>query len=669
MCGFAGMVDVKTQRTRDERLSILHTMADAIVHRGPDDSGYWIDPAGPASLAFRRLAILDLTPQGRQPMLSADGRYVLMFNGEIYNHLELRRELESSVAFRGRSDTEVMLAAFGRWGLEGALPRFVGMFAAALWDIQRRTLHLVRDRFGKKPLYYGWQKGALIFGSEVKALRAHPDFDASIDTEAVRDYLRFSCVPGERSIYAGVSKVRPGTISSFEFGSRVRAETRTYWSLESTVRRGRKAPFTGTHGEAVSILEGLLRDAVKIRMVADVPLGAFLSGGIDSTSIVALMQSESSQRVKTFTIGFSELNYNESEHASAIATHLGTAHEELQLNPSDVLDVIPSIPAIYDEPFADSSQIPTFLVSRMARRHVTVALSGDGGDELFGGYHRHFLARSLSNVLRVVPPLHRRVAAGVVMSLSPRTWDQILNPLNRLVPRRYRRQLSGERLHKLASVLKVRSHDDLHAALVSCWRDPDDVMNVEIDGPCRTDETDSVLDCLGPAERFMYLDTVGYLRDDILVKIDRAAMAVSLETRAPFLDHRVAEFAWTLPLSAKIRGWQGKRILRDILDRYVPRALVDRPKTGFGIPIGQWLRGALRPWAEEMLDERRLRADGLLRPEPIRQAWSEHLNGGRDHESRLWNVLMLQAWLHDQRSRTAERSMRARLVVPATGSG
>jgi asparagine synthase (glutamine-hydrolysing) len=618
-------------------------MADTLRHRGPDDQGVWTDPDAGVALGFRRLSILDLSPTGHQPMSSGDGRYVVVYNGEIYNFQDLREELEKRGAhFRGTSDTEVLLEGCSCWGPEATIPRLWGMFAIALWDRQERTLLLARDRLGKKPLYY-WQDGAtFLFGSELKALRAHPSFSAEIDRDALAAYLRFGYVPAPLCIYRNAHKLPQGCMAVVHAGHP--PETRPYWDARQVVRDGLRGRLDLSDGEAADQLDTLLRDAVARRMIADVPLGAMLSGGFDSSTVVALMQAQSSRPVRTFTIGFHEAAYNEAEDAKEVARHLGTDHTELYVTPREALDVIPRLPTLYDEPFADSSQIPTFLVSALARRHVTVALSGDGGDELFGGYTRYQWADAIWRRVRRLPLGVRGGVARAIKAWPPERWDSLYGAVKWAVPGRVRQTLPGDKAHKLAELLTADRPDTLYHRLVSLWKSPCELV---VGGQ----EPASVL--LDPAvrelvpdftERMMLLDLVTYLPDDILVKVDRASMGVSLEARCPLLDHRVVEWVWRLPNRFKNRDGQSKWLLRKVLGRYVPPELVERPKMGFGVPIDAWLRGPLREWAEELLDEGRMWEQGLLRPEPIRAAWAGHLSGRRNDQYRLWAVLMFQAW-------------------------
>lgn len=649
MCGITGFWDALPRSNTEEMQAIAQRMSNALIHRGPDDAGTWIDTHLGIALGHRRLSIVDLSPEGHQPMLSTDGRYIIVFNGEIYNFLELRRELESlGNRVRGRSDTAVMLASFSQWGLVEAIKRFNGMFAFALWDRQERVLHLGRDRLGEKPLYYGWIGNTFLFGSELKALKAHPNFAAEINRDALTLFLRFNCVPAPYSIYQNIYKLPPGTFLTWN-GTTARPTPTPYWSAKEVAQLGVAKPLIEPEAEIVAQLEALLRDAVGLRMVADVPLGAFLSGGIDSSTVVALMQAQSSQPVKTFTIGFCEDAYNEAQYSKAVAQHLGTDHTEFYVTPKQALAVIPKLPTLYDEPFSDASQIPTFLVSQLARADVTVTLSGDGGDELFAGYNRHFWGRSIWQKIGWIPKTVRTPAAHALTSLSPQTWNRGFTYLNALLPAKFKQRTPGYNLHKLAEILAVPDPEAMYTGLVSHWKDPEALVIGACEPQTILSDRQSWAKLPDFTQRMLYLDTVTYLPDDILVKVDRASMGVSLEARVPLLDHRVVEFAWRVPLSMKIRNGQGKWLLRQVLYKYVPSHLVDRPKTGFGIPIDHWLRGSLRDWAEALLDETRLREEGFFNPQPIRQKWAEHLAGERDWQYYLWDVLMFQAWLEKNR--------------------
>ena len=645
MCGLTGFWHAEAGH--DALSGVATAMATRIAHRGPDDHGVWVDEAAGIALAHRRLSIVDLSAAGHQPMLSASGRYVLAYNGEVYNHLDLRRDLDAAGTappWRGHSDTETLLACIEAWGVEATLKRSVGMFAFALWDRQARTLVLARDRAGEKPLYYGWQGDVLLFGSELKALRAHPAFNAAVDRGALALLLRHNYIPAPCSIHQGIAKLPPGTWLTLRQGEHD-AAPRAYWSLAEVAERGMADPFAGSDAEAVDELARLMGKAVAGQQVADVPLGALLSGGIDSSLVTALMQAQGRGRVRTFTIGFDEKAYDEATHARAVADHLGTEHTELRLSACDGLGLFPQLPSMYDEPFADSSQLPTHLVMKLARQHVTVALSGDAGDEFFGGYNRYFLGPRAWRRIGWMPAPLRHAVGAALTALPAHTLNALAGPL----ARRLGVAQPGDKAHKLGRRLaKVSDMDDLFVSLVKEWPDAEGMV---VDGhipPNLLDNRSAWPTLEDPVARMMALDGLTYLPDDILVKVDRAAMAVSLETRAPFLDRDVMEFAWRLPMHMKLRDGKGKWILRQLLDRHVPRALIDRPKMGFGIPLDQWLRGPLREWAGGLLAEDRLRREGYLRPEAITRTWQAHQRGEGSFGYRLWSVLMFQAWLEEQ---------------------
>ena len=659
MCGIAGILDRSSEDLRME----IAPMVKALHHRGPDAAGTWIDERNSLALGHTRLSIIDLSSGGNQPMVSASGRYVLTYNGEVYNFLDLRRELNrSGHKFHGHSDTEVMLAAFEHWGVEESLGRFIGMFAFGIWDRAERRLTLVRDRLGKKPLYFGWMGSTFLFGSELKALRAHPGFHESINRDVLALYLRYGYVPAPYCIYRNLYQLMPGSVlgisadrahlasefSPFPESEQVRWKPIRYWSARAVVERGCGQVSPMSQEDAIGELDRLLRESVRMRMVADVPLGAFLSGGVDSSTVVALMQAQSTQPVRTFTIGFREEEFNEARHAKAVAAHLGTDHTELYVTAQDAMAVIPRLPQLYDEPFADASQIPTFLVSELTRRHVTVSLSGDGGDELFGGYTRYFRCQLIWNRLMTMPTQVRRSLAFGIRSVSPAQWTTLVRYLTPLLPKRLRMTLPGDKLYKLSNLLMMAKPETLYHRLLSLWDNPTAVVLGAVEPLTAVTDPAQWASVPGLIEQMMYLDTRTYMPDDLLVKVDRASMGVSLEVRTPLLDHRVVEWAWQLPTSLKVRDGEGKWALREVLYKYVPRRLVDRPKMGFGVPIDSWLRGPLRAWAESLLDEKRLRDEGFLDPAPIRQRWADHLSGQRDWQYSLWTVLMFQAWRDQQ---------------------
>lgn len=663
MCGLTGAWD--TQFNSDMGAHVTE-MANAIIHRGPDDSGVYSDFGNGFAMAHRRLSIIELTAAGHQPMVSNSGNLIIVFNGEIYNHIDIRNELNAAGAapiWRGHSDTETLLAAFERWGIEPTLQRCVGMFAIAVWDKSKDELTIARDRFGEKPLYYGWINSgdhkAFVFGSELKSIRAFPGFAGKICREALNSYLRFMYVPAPRSIYQGIYKLEAGCLLTIKNNppssppgllmqpgdSHGSLHLRRWWSLAETVERASQSIITNEE-DALTQLRSSLSDAVRIQSLADVPLGAFLSGGVDSSTIVALMQSQANRAVKTFTIGFDEAGFDESPHALAVANYLGTEHHEMRVSAKVVQDVVPIIPWMYDEPFADSSQVPTHLVCRAAKQHVTVALSGDAGDELFGGYNRYFWGPRIWNRLSWLPMPIRRSLGKILQTIPVSAWDKITAPLTRSTTGV---SMLGDKFHKLGRRLEnVRTMDDLYLSLVTEWQSTDSlVLGLEKKTPFLPISLQQHnLPYAGASEdqlRMMYRDSLTYLTDDILCKVDRAAMATSLETRVPFLDHRVVELAWRLPLGMKIRGTESKWALRQILYQHVPRELIERPKAGFAIPIGQWLRGPLRAWAENLLNPRKIEDQGYLNPEPITIAWNEHL-AGYDRTPQLWAILMWQAW-------------------------
>ncbi len=650
MCGFVGFLR-PGGINKDYGISAVKAMAQTLSHRGPDDSGEWLDQEAGLVFAHRRLSILDLSDAGHQPMLSPQGRYVIVFNGEIYNHLELRRDLEKLNGvfnWRGHSDTETLLAAIERWGIVETLARCIGMFAFALWDCFEKRLTLARDRFGEKPLYYGWQRDSFLFGSELKAFRVHSDFVGELDRNSLCLFFRHKYVPAPYSIYKNIYKLKPGTYVEIEnvgSGKYCVGTPKEYWSLKSVAEQGLASPFCGSDHEAISALEKKLRCAIESQMVADVPLGAFLSGGVDSSTVVALMQQLSNQPIRTFSIGFPDGNYNEANYAAAVAKHLGTSHTELYVTGKEAIDVISLLPSLYDEPFSDSSQIPTYLVANLAKQNVKVALSGDGGDELFCGYERYFWGESIWHSLARIPDSLRARMGGGLNGASNAMALPFLREIGGMLLGKERYSALVEKFQKAGDVMEVTSPEDIYRRLVSHWKAPNKVV---LGGEEYSTPLTQPLAWLKNGdfkERMMYLDGVTYLCDDVLAKVDRAAMGVSLETRVPLLDKRVVEFAWSLPLSLKVRGKHGKWILRQVLYKYVPRELIERKKMGFGAPIGTWLRTSLRDWAEDLLAEQRIKQAGFLNPSPIRRKWEEHLKGKQNWQYYLWDVLMFQCWL------------------------
>ena len=647
MCGIAGFA-LKGGFEADSAEREARAMADAIIHRGPDGSGAWVDGAAGIAMSHRRLSIIDLSSTGAQPMHSDSNRYVISFNGEIYNHNQLRNELSGEgIRWRGTSDTESFLAAVEVWGIERALKKTIGMFAFALWDKKTEELTLARDRMGEKPLYYGNNSGYFFFGSELKALKAHPRFEGIEDIDALPLFLRHGYIPSPYSIYKGIKKLLPGTYLTIPLNSIQQIESVPivhYWSLEETVKDGQSNLFSGTEEEATQELEDLLCKVVKNQSAADVPIGAFLSGGIDSSTVVALMQAQSSRPVKTFTIGFREKGYDEAEHAKAVAKHLGTDHTELYVSPEEAQGVIPQLPALYDEPFADSSQIPTSLISNLTRQHVKVSLSGDGGDELFGGYNRYAWTRKIWNKMKWLPLSARKLIGRIIASQPESRWNSLYHIVSAALPQTLRLRQAGVKIHKLGEIIQEQSPDLIYRSLVSQWKSPGEIIPGS-----KENETFLTKELGGISERdieqrMMFLDGLTYLPDDLLVKVDRAAMGTSLETRIPFLDHRVVELAWRLPLEMKIKSGVGKKPIRKILENHLPRELFDRPKMGFAIPVGDWLRGSLRDWAEDLLSEKQLGDSNVFDVSKIRRVWARHLTEGSGLAYQLWTVLIYQSW-------------------------
>ena len=658
MCGITGVFGTDNLPNTDE---CINRMTNVLIHRGPDDRGTWIDKESGIAFGHRRLSILDLSEAGHQPMHSKCGNFVLSFNGEIYNHLDLRKELEtysennkeSSIAWEGRSDTETLLEGFSHFGIKDTLIKAVGMFAIALWDKDNRKLYLARDRFGEKPLYYGWSNKSFIFGSELKALKEFDSFSNDIDRDSLNIFMRHGYIPSPRSIYKDIYKLEPGILLTIDIeGTDLNHPKKVedslnkdiWWSLsESTIKA--KQDIITDEVLGIEELEKSLINSISLQSIADVPLGAFLSGGLDSSLIVALMQSISSSKINTFSIGFKEEEYNEAKYAKAVAKHLDTNHTELYLSFNDALELIPKLPELFDEPFGDSSQLPTYLVCLMAKKHVTVALSGDAGDELFGGYNRHLQAPKVWKIISCLPTSILNIFSFIILKLPV----GLINQIGLLLPGRYKVIFLGDKLLKfIDGINKFKREEDLYLSLVSEWEDPSSLVldSKEPDSLLRNNSSWPVLSSF--EERMMFLDTSTYLPDDILVKVDRSSMAASLETRVPFLDHRVVEIALRLSLDQKIRNGKGKRILRKILNKYVPEHLIKRPKQGFGIPLAEWLRGPLREWAEKLIDKDRLNKEGYLNSKLVGQRWEEHLSRERNWEHSLWSVLMFQAWLESQ---------------------
>lgn len=647
MCGINGFYSNFSSTFNN----VIVKMNSAISHRGPDTNGTWVDKNSGIVLGHQRLSIIDLSVSGNQPMRSSSGRFTLTYNGEVYNHLEIREELKKSnfnIKWKGLSDTETLLEAIDFWGIEKSLLKIDGMFAFGLWDQKTRCLVLARDRIGEKPLYFGWQgKGknkVFLFGSELKALKVHPQFDGTINRDAIALQLRHKCIPAPYSIYNDIYKLLPGhylQLNEYDLKNNLLPSPKKYWSLTNCAINGNNNQLILSNEEIQKDLETYLKNSVKKQMISDVPLGAFLSGGIDSSTVVALMQSQSNHSVKTFTIGFSENEYDELQYAKKIAKHLGTNHSELYVSPKTAMEVIPKLPTIYDEPFSDSSQIPTFLVSQLAKQHVKVALSGDGGDELFCGYTRHAVSKSFLNISHMIPLTFRKIISNVIKSIPPQKWDK----LSKILPGLNNYSKFGDKIHKGANTLNARTLHDIYYMLCSDWQNPTEIVKNSKEPGTLLTEFRPKLKGLNSQQQMMVLDFITYLPNDILVKVDRAAMSSSLESRMPFLDHKLIEYVWKIPHSLKFRNGKGKWILKQILNQYVPKNLTERPKMGFEIPISSWLRGPLRDWAENLLNKRRLQQEGYFDPELIRDKWAQHLSGDKNWQNDLWNILMFQAWV------------------------
>ncbi|MDX9690686.1 MAG: asparagine synthase (glutamine-hydrolyzing) [Alphaproteobacteria bacterium] len=653
MCGIAGFAS--WHPLEDKATSLITRMMDTIQHRGPDGGGYWLDKDHGVVFGHRRLAIVDLSPAGHQPMISDSTRYVISFNGEIYNHDDIRAEIRAAgkePRYNGHSDTETLLAGFDVFGVEDTIQRASGMFALAIWDRKDKVLTLARDRLGEKPLYYGWQgtgrEAVFLFGSELKALRAHPAFEGRIHRDALALLLRHNCIGHTYSIYEGISKLEPGKILTLNFEA-CEPRITEYWSAHECYAKGLASPFIGSEEDAVAQLETLLKDAIRSQMMADVPLGAFLSGGVDSSTIVALMQEQSTQKVKTFSIGFEEKSYDEAPYARAVANHLGTDHTELYVTHKQALDVVPKLPTLFDEPFADSSQIPTYLVAKLARQHVTVSLSGDAGDELFCGYRRYQITAKLWNKLKLIPQPLRQMIGASLQTISPNGWDLMYAAASKLpfVPDDLGNV--GDKVHKGANLLGKKSVEELYYGMVSHWSSPCNMLVNAQEPPTLLTGKRPQLAGLDPIQTMMALDLVTYLPDDILVKVDRAAMGVSLESRVPYLDPRIVEFAWHLPQNYKLRNGVTKWPLRQILYRRVPKGLIERPKAGFGVPLDHWLRGPLKAWAGDLLSTDRLKKQGYFNAPLVEEKWMEHLSGKRNWGYHLWDILVFQQWLDEQK--------------------
>ncbi len=633
--------------------NIINKMNEAIYHRGPDTSGVWENEKMGIAMGHQRLSIIDLSSAGNQPMKSSSGNLILTYNGEVYNHLEIRKDIERSlpsIKWKGNSDTETLLEALDLWGIEKTLKKIDGMFAFVVWSQKTHSLILARDRIGEKPLYYGWQgKGenkVFLFASELKALKAHPEFNNKIDRDAMTLQLRHNCIPAPYSIYKDIFKLLPGhylEMKQSDLKNKLLPTTNKYWSLTNNAIYGNNNQLTLGNINIQRELEENLKNTVKKQMISDVPLGAFLSGGIDSSTIVALMQSQSNNPIKTFTIGFTENDYSEAEYAKKIAKHLGTNHTEIYLSSKTALDVIPKLPEIYDEPFSDSSQIPTYLLSQLTKQHVKVAISGDGGDELFCGYNRYIVSKKFERIINSTPINIRRILSSGLRALSPQNWSKI----SKFLPFLNKYSNFGDKIYKGAYALEAKNLYELYYNLCSHWQNPTDVIINSKEPGTLLNEFKPELEGLNIQQQMMALDSITYLPDDILVKVDRASMASSLETRVPFLDHKLIEYVNKIPHSLKFRNGQGKWILRQILSKYVPKNLTDRPKMGFGVPIDEWLRGPLKDWAEHLLSEKKLEQEGYFNKKSIRIKWEQHLSGKKNWQFDLWDILMFQAWLEN----------------------
>ena len=652
MCGIAGSFGPMEHSSASDAAEELRKAVEALTHRGPNDSGEWSDQRAGIFLGHRRLSVVDLSDLGHQPMISRDGRFVLSYNGEIYNAPSIKSSLsQKGATFRGRSDTEVLVEAISAWGLHKTLKALNGMFALAVWDRKNRCLHLARDRFGQKPIYYAWAGKSLVFGSELAAIKEFRSFPANINRDSISLLLRHSNVPAPHTIYIDCWKLVPGAILSVDYEtlrSHSVPQPQLYWSAHECAEQSLANPLKINGPELWKELDAVLQEAVADCMLSDAPLGAFLSGGIDSSTVVALMQKCSSRPVKTFSIGFSESSYNEAEDAASIAQHLGTEHTELYVTPSEAQAVIPKLPAMYSEPFADSSQIPTYIVSKLAREKVTVALSGDGGDELFGGYNRYVWSHNMRKIIETTPLWLRQNLSKAICSIPSQRWDTFFTRASPFIPKSLHQAQYGEKLHKFAGIMNAKDREDIYWKLISQWQNPLDALLTSSEPATLLSERNKWSSIPDFRQQMMLMDTVTYLPDDILVKLDRASMSVGLEARVPLLNHRVFEFAWRLPIEEKIYKSSGKKILKQVLAKYIPRHLFERPKMGFGVPVGDWLRRDLRSWAGDLLSENDLKRDGFFEARTVHRLWLEHLEGNRNHQHRLWPVLMFQAWLHAQ---------------------
>lgn len=650
MCGICGFYSSVSNKYRNT----ISKMTLAIKHRGPDDSGIWQDHSAGVFFGQQRLSIIDLSKAGHQPMQSHSGRFVLIYNGEIYNHLELRGELKKKnpfIKWRSNSDTETLLETIESWGIEKAIKKFEGMFAFCIWDKKNHCLTLARDRLGEKPLYYGWQGSGenkvFLFGSELKALKEHPEFDKKINQDAIALQLRYSYIPDPYSIYKNVYKLLPGhyiQLSKRNLKQNDLPDPKIYWCLAKTAINGSSNQSNKSEEEIKNELENQLRLTVKKQMISDAPIGAFLSGGIDSSAVVSLMQSQSNTPINTFTIGFDDKDFNEAHYAKKIAKHLSTNHTEMYISSKEAINIVPKLSKIYDEPFSDSSQISTFLISQLTKQQVKVALTGDGGDELFCGYNRYIFGEKLWNVSRAIPASLRKVFSSGIQLVSQKNWDKILKYLP--IINRYNNV--GDKLYKVTRAFDAKTFYDFYQLLSSHWHKSNEVVINSKEPKIFSNQLKQQLETLDKQQQMMILDFLTYLPGDILVKIDRASMASSIETRAPFLDHKLIEYVWKIPHRFKNKNGQGKWILKEILKQYVPKDLTERPKMGFGVPIGTWLRGPLKDWAENLLDEKTMQEEGFLNSKLVKKKWEEHISGIRNWQYDLWDVLMFQAWIKEQ---------------------
>ena len=649
MCGITGFIS--PHLSKDSFQKNIEFMTNKLEHRGPDDEGIWFDSNSGIALGHSRLSIIDLSIAGHQPMISECRRYYIVFNGEIYNHNSLRKELPESIKWQGHSDTETLLNAISKWGLKRTLRKIVGMFAFALWDRSKKKLTLVRDRLGEKPLYFGFKGKTMLFGSELKSIEAFPGTPLDVSRDSLEIYLRYGFVPAPYSIYKGIYKLSPGNFIEFSIDNvkaRTIPESSKYWSFASIVKKQQSKQFSGSEIDATNQLENLLKKSISGQLLGDVPLGAFLSSGIDSSTIVSLMQHQSSNPINTFTIGFKEFGYDESKSAKKISSYLGTKHCELFLTPNDALNIIPSLPRIYDEPFSDVSQIPTFLISQFASNNVKVCLSGDGGDELFCGYSRHIVAPRIWAILKNIPLKLRKIIANFIQKIPPSTWDNFYYTCEIFLPRYLRINFPGAKINKISDLIRYDTLYEIYLSLISSWSSPQEIILNKNPNKEFEDSKFSNFKLKDMHHQIMFMDTLNYLPNDILVKIDRAAMASSLETRLPFLDHRVIEFAWRIPLHMKLKNNRSKWLLRQVLQNYLPENLIEGPKKGFSVPIAEWLRGPLKNWVNDLLDEKLISSQNYFSAKPIKIKWEEHLSGKQDWSKQLWTILMFQSWLQER---------------------